>query len=264
VAHEVRNPLASIKTSIQMLREELMGDGETPEITTEQVAWSREAIGVVLKEVERLDTIVRDLLLFAKPRQLHRSQANLSEICERVLGLLQAQCVETNVVVHRVYEETPLLWIDIGQMEQVLWNIFMNAIQAMSDGGVLTVSCHVVPHEMAFASVQIPSPPSPSRESRMMEYSGQGNSPEWLELTISDTGMGIPPEQLERIFQPFFTTKAHGIGLGLAITKRLIEDHGGTIKAEGQFGYGTTVSIRLPITKNVNEGQSDYSKVVED
>ncbi len=70
---------------------------------------------------------------------------------------------------------------------------------------------------------------------------------QWLELTVSDTGPGIAPDQAERIFQPFFTTKAHGIGLGLAITRRLVEDHGGYIRVGGQFGYGATISVRLPL-----------------
>jgi signal transduction histidine kinase len=72
-------------------------------------------------------------------------------------------------------------------------------------------------------------------------------------MAISDTGMGIPPEQIGRIFQPFFTTKAHGIGLGLAITRRLVEDHGGYIRVEGHFGYGATIIVRLPVIEGNNE-----------
>ena len=98
-----------------------------------------------------------------------------------------------------------------------LFNLYMNALQAMPDGGVLTISCQAVPG--------------------------------WLEFSVSDTGVGIPPDQFERIFQPFFTTKAHGIGLGLPITRRLIEDHHGQLLVESQFGYGTTITVRLPCSE---------------
>ena len=102
-------------------------------------------------------------------------------------------------------------------MEQVLFNIYMNALQAMPDGGILTIGCQAVPS--------------------------------MLEFSVTDTGVGIPPDQLERIFQPFFTTKAHGIGLGLPITRRLIEDHHGQILVESQLGFGTTITVRLPLTE---------------
>jgi len=221
VAHEVRNPLASIKTSMQMLLYDLAersggAPGQSDE-EGEMCEEAQESISVVLKEVERLDTIVRDLLLFAKPRQLHRVACNLSEVSDRVLQLLQAQCEEAGVVVHRVYPEVSLVQVDVGQLEQVLFNLYTNGIQAMPEGGVLTIGCQVMPG--------------------------------WLEWSVSDTGVGIAPDQLERIFQPFFTTKAHGIGLGLPITRRLIEDHRGQLLVGSQFGYGTRITVRLPMVE---------------
>jgi len=219
VAHEVRNPLASIKTTVQMLQYDLLED--TTEQQGDGMRWTsegtRESVSVVLKEVERLDAIVRDLLLFARPRQLHCVPCNLPELSDRVLQFLQPQCVEAGVVVHRLYQAVPPVQVDVAQIEQVLFNLYMNALQAMPDGGVLTISCQAV--------------------------SG------WLEFSVSDTGVGIPPDQLERIFQPFFTTKAHGIGLGLPITRRLIEDHHGQLLVESQFGYGTTITVRLPCSE---------------
>ncbi|HEX4206849.1 MAG TPA: ATP-binding protein [Ktedonobacteraceae bacterium] len=252
VAHEVRNPLASIKTSMQMLKEDLCTENDAETLSNEQVAWAQESVSVALKEVERLDTIVRDLLLFAKPRQLHRASTSLIEMCEQVLKLLQVQCAEANVVVHRVYSELPATWVDVGQMEQVLWNIVMNALQAMPDGGILTVTCRELPAEQALLSATDPPPATQGRfatDAGQPKRRQQAPSPasQWVEVVISDTGMGIPPDQLERIFQPFFTTKAHGIGLGLAITRRLIEDHGGYIRVDGQFGYGTSIAVRLPV-----------------
>ncbi len=236
VAHEVRNPLASIKTSMQMLLSDLecdpslsTGEPEPVAALAERDESIQESIEVVLKEVERLDSIVRDLLLFARPRQLHRAKCDPREISEHVLRMLQGQLAEAHVEVHRVYGEVPPLWADVGQIEQILLNLFVNAIQAMPDGGILTVSSRVVQANLL------------SRDPRF------GLLSQWFELTINDTGVGLTTEQLQRIFQPFFTTKAHGMGLGLPITRRLIEDHGGTIEVESQFGFGTTVQVRFPL-----------------
>ncbi|MFL5699713.1 MAG: ATP-binding protein [Ktedonobacteraceae bacterium] len=258
VAHEVRNPLASIKTSMQMLVDDLGGfaplarkqfaplarkqDEQNPEAAQESVA-------VALKEVERLDAIVRDLLLFARPRQLHCIACNLAELSERVLNIMQAQCAEMGVIIHRVYHAVPVIQVDMAQMEQVLFNLYMNAIQAMPEGGVLTVSCQVIPgNTSTYSDTQ-------GEQDRSFEFGEpigaidvDEYSKSWLELSVSDTGIGIAPDQLERIFQPFFTTKAHGIGLGLPITRRLVEDHRGQLLVESQPGYGTTISVRLPIS----------------
>lgn len=248
VAHEVRNPLASIKTSMQMLMEDLVGsESDSPG----QSEGAQESITVVLKEVERLDTIVRELLLFARPHRLHRVKCHLPELSDHILQLIQAQCMEANVVVHRDYQEVPPIWIDVAQMEQVLLNLYINSLQAMPDGGTLTVSCRVLSSEKSHIQNEVPA----TSEGKVTALS-VGNChtfhgslvQSWLELSASDTGVGIPPDQLERIFQPFFTTKAHGIGLGLAITRRLVEDHGGYIHVEGHPGYGATLSIRLPLT----------------
>jgi PAS domain S-box-containing protein len=261
VAHEVRNPLASIKTAIQMLRDDLAKScflhmesqhrGEP--VRRERENWALESIAVMLKEVERLDTIVRDLLLFARPHQLHRTRSQITELSDQVLSLMEPQIAAANIIVHRLYEDIPPLWVDSGQMEQILLNLFMNAIQAMPKGGILTVTCRCTPseynNEKSYLAAKTltetsysSSPPLQSQERQQTHVVQQ-----WLELVVSDTGVGIAIEKLEKIFQPFYTTKAHGIGLGLPITRRLIEDHGGQIRIESQLGYGATVSIRLPL-----------------
>lgn len=228
VAHEVRNPLASIKTSMQMLLDDLAED--TPRVggnsEVEQVDGMRDSVRVVLKEVERLDSIVRDLLLFSKPRSLHRVQCNVVEVCERVLSLLATRCAEVGVVVHHVYLNAPPTLVDIAQLEQVLLNLCINALQAMSEGGILTISCQI-------------------RQGTATDLLTRVRN--GLEIMVSDTGTGIAQDQIERIFQPFYTTKAHGIGLGLPISRRLIEDHHGTLSVESQPGYGATFTIQLPL-----------------
>jgi len=249
VAHEVRNPLASIKTSMQLLKDDLAEDG------TEQYAQedgkssvneeAQESVTVVLKEVERLDAIVRDLLLFARPRQLHCVDCNLRGLSDHVLKVMQSRCAELGVTIQRAYQDVPQVFVDIAQMEQVLFNLYTNALQAMTDGGVLSVSCQVVYTEKAThlpirhakeVAIEFGTPIGFYRDQQR-----------WLELEVSDTGVGITAEQLKRIFQPFFTTKAHGIGLGLPITRRLVEDHHGHLLVKSQPGHGATFSVRLPI-----------------
>ncbi|MBO0796021.1 MAG: PAS domain S-box protein, partial [Ktedonobacteraceae bacterium] len=238
VAHEVRNPLASIKTSMQLLGDELFNTQPAPEQEDTSAEWARESIAVVLKEVERLDAIVRDLLLFARPYRLHRVRCDLLELSDRVLKLLQSQCLEVGVTVHRLYELLPPLWVDIAQIEQVLLNLYMNALQAMPDGGILTIACRRIttPRDTRTRRTHERSEPASQQETEAQRMTSPlpeavpSPSPSppatgWVEISVSDTGMGIAPEHRERIFQPFFTTKAHGIGLGLPITRRLVEDH---------------------------------------
>lgn len=263
VAHEVRNPLAAIKTSMQMLRDDLDG---IPALQAPPGA--QEEISVVLKEVERLDGIVRDLLLFARPRQLHLMEHDLGELCARILHFLHPQCEERGVRVHLGRQDSPVVQIDVAQIEQVLMNIFLNALQAMPDGGTLSIACQVLrsPGEQEPPSLKQfrqahelrPSLALNEMPNKQSEQYGARDQQAWLELAISDTGVGIAQDALERIFQPFYTTKAHGIGLGLPITRRLIEDHQGYILVESQLGYGTTISIRLPVSQQALKAQKLY------
>lgn len=237
VAHEVRNPLASIKTSIQMLMDDLTDDDEqgTVQEVPSRVELAQESTTVMLKEVERLDSIVRDMLLFAKPRQLHRSTCNIIALSDHVLQLMQKRYTDAQVHIHRVYEVVPALYVDTGQIEQVLFNLYTNALQAMPEGGELTVTCRMM---------------AQTSEPRLKHAA---EPQQWLVFTVADTGVGISPDALKRIFQPFFTTKAHGIGLGLPITRRLIEDHGGTLSVESQLGKGTIMTVCLPLLASTVE-----------
>ncbi len=242
VAHEVRNPLASIKTSMQMLLDDLTGDGAGMAgksgvgLVDDDML---DSVRVVLKEVERLDSIVRDLLLFSRPRSLHPVECNVVDICERVLSLIVARCSEAGIFVHRAYLDVPPVLVDIAQLEQVLLNLCINAVQAMREGGILTLSCQVR---------QMPTSNAP------------GRAASWLEITVSDTGPGIAVDQVDHIFQPFYTTKAHGIGLGLPISRRLVEDHHGILSVESRPGFGATFSISLPLPEEPLHEQEDTDR----
>jgi signal transduction histidine kinase len=148
--------------------------------------------------------------------------------------------------VNRIYHDIPVIHIDESQMEQVFFNLYMNALQAMPDGGTLTITCQVICTGSAHSTQ------SQKRDGGLpiaigIPIGASTAQQHWLEVSVSDTGVGLAPEQLERLFQPFFTTKAHGIGLGLPITRRLVEDHRGYLLVESQPGYGATFSVRLPI-----------------
>ena len=289
VAHEVRNPLASIKTSIQLLRDDLVqnenlaehetGSETSSEGTGLQFDWAKESVAVILKEVERLDTIVHELLLFAKPHRLHRARCTIQDLIDHVLAVLERQCCEANVEVHRVYENVASIWLDTDQIEQVLLNLCLNAMQAMPDGGILTVVCQRISAEQAIYDTAGTECPATQRPSGSLgtaasayawlidQHASQKESrvEHWLEIMIRDTGVGISNDQLEHIFQPFYTTKAHGIGLGLAITRRLVEDHGGYLRVESQFGYGTTMAVRLPfVTDETMQDDGQEKAFVED
>jgi len=234
VAHEVRNPLASIKTSIQMLMDDLVDDVEQEGGQPSRVDMAQESTLVMLQEVERLDAIVRDMLLFAKPRQLHRATCDLLALSDHVLHLMQAQYAAARVTIERDYATVPALWVDMGQLEQVLFNLYTNALQATAEGGTVTIACRMVEEQGP-------------RQKQYVE------AQHWLELAVTDTGVGISADALERIFQPFFTTKAHGIGLGLPITRRFIEDHGGVLQVKSCVGQGTTMTVRLPVLVQAQE-----------
>jgi signal transduction histidine kinase len=139
------------------------------------------------------------------------------DINEVVQEALSRATVPGNVeVVSQLDGKLPIILADPDQLAQVFGNIILNAVQAMPEGGRLLVKSEVP-------------------------------TPEWAAVSFADTGIGIPEENLGKLFEPLFTTKAKGIGLGLAVTKTLVEGHGGTIEVESQAGEGTTFSVRLPI-----------------
>ena len=208
-AHEVRNPINNISTGIQLVASRLGDDHPM-----------RPALDRVHKECNRLDQLMRDVLLFARPLELRMEPVDLQVFLETVLSRWSPRLSQAEIYLHREIErDLPPVQLDPRAFEQVLVNLISNAIQAMAEGGTLSVKAHQAPGEPARSMV---------------------------ELQVADTGPGIPAEQLSRIFDPFFTTKREGTGLGLAISRRIVAAHKGSIRAEAFPGAGTLFTLRLP------------------
>ncbi len=173
--------------------------------------------GVIVSEVARLEELLNDLLDMARPRPLHLQLESLGEIADHSLLLAEADLRAVGAVVERDFApDLPLAPLDRSRLLQVLLNIIRNGAQAMPNGGTLRVSTRKLDDE-------------------------------WIEVSVRDSGIGISPKALKEVFNPFFSTKVSGSGLGLPVTKRIIADHGGRIDVQSQEGMGTTFSFALPL-----------------
>jgi two-component system sensor histidine kinase PilS (NtrC family) len=208
IAHEIRNPLAAMRGSIQMLRSEMDGD-------TEQV----QLMEIILRESDRLNKIVADYLNYARPRPAELKNVDISALVADTFKLLRNSSEIGDG--HTLKEELPgrpaIVSGDPEQLKQVCWNITRNALKAMPEGGTFRISLTEVD------------------ENR------------WR-LSFTDTGCGMSPEQVERLFEPFTSTTG-GTGLGLSIVYQIIRDHSGTINVRSRQGEGTTITIELPVSR---------------
>jgi PAS domain S-box-containing protein len=242
VAHEIRNPLAGIGASAQLLNERLGADEN-----------HRRLIELILDEVARLDRIVESMLQFARPPEPRLRLAPLEAVLDRALGLLaeEAETAGVTIETHSA-RDLPRIWIDTDQIEQVALNLARNALQAMEEsGGSLTLTLRRVsrPRYVRVRSGR-------RREDRGGVQPAEGPLQDWVELEIRDTGHGIPPEELDRIFNPFYTTRKRGTGLGLAISEAIVREHGGMITVQSRPGHGTTVLVDLPEDKRQSQRRS--------
>jgi PAS domain S-box-containing protein len=207
-AHEVRNPINNISTGVQLVASRL---GEShPQY---------EALGRIRAECVRLDQLMSDVLFYARPLQLKMDSLDLAELLQRVITRWVPRFNQTGTRCHTSFDpDVPLASADPRTLERVIVNLISNALEAMTDGGTLSIS--IVPVGSA--------------ENGM------------IELKVADTGPGIPSDKINRIFDPFFTTKKDGTGLGLAISRRIITAHKGTIQVESFPDAGTVFTIHLP------------------
>jgi two-component system sensor histidine kinase PilS (NtrC family) len=212
IAHEIRNPLASISGSIQVLRKEL-------QLSEEQ----RLLMDIVLRESERLNGIITSFLAYARPQRFAITRLDLGRILRDAVVLLRnsgdladGHAIEASTPPDAVWYEA-----DEGQIRQVVWNLASNGLRAMPRGGRLRLAL---------------------TQEWPLDATGQGS----VVLVVEDQGVGIPPEELDHIFQPFHGSFAKGSGLGLAIVHRIVTDYHGEIQVTSRPGAGTTVRVRLP------------------
>ncbi|MBN1350255.1 PAS domain S-box protein [candidate division KSB1 bacterium] len=224
IAHEIRNPLAGIKTMAQTLEEEI-----------EQNDSRREYTSRIIRQVNRLDELLRTFFSYARPRQPIRKFYRLQEIVHEVYMLLESRFSSHNIEFISEYDKNlPLVYVDFQQIQQVFFNLILNAIDAMQDGGHLQIIAK--PVETIIYAV----------DRRKKPYLGKRNSSIFVEVKVDDTGSGITSEDLEAIFDPFFTTKPQGTGLGLSIVHRIVEEHEGEIRVKSEINKGTSFTLLLP------------------
>ncbi|HDS01092.1 MAG TPA: PAS domain-containing sensor histidine kinase, partial [candidate division Zixibacteria bacterium] len=204
IAHEIKNPLGSIKGASQILKDDSLSDEEKHEFAE-----------MIEKEADRLDFVVKDFLSYARPSPSRFSEIDLREILNSAYKQLKYQARDSNIEINMDFDEVPSIKADPDKLRQVFLNILLNSFQAMPDGGKIEIKCL---HDNGDAVI-----------------------------IIRDNGIGIPVQDLDKIYDPFYTTKSRGSGLGLATTKAIIEEHNGAIKADSARGEGTTFKISLPI-----------------
>jgi len=220
MAHELRNPLGAISNAAYLLH--LFIEKPEPDVA--------EALQILDFEVRNSDRIINSLLDFARPSPSIAHRMDVNAAVEEALS--RADLPANVEVVRELDESQPHAVADPEHLRQALGNIMRNAVQAMPEGGRLAVNSERCGGELP-------------------------DTGQWVQVAVSDTGVGIPPENLDRLFEPLFTTKAKGIGLGLALCKMLVEASGGTIEAQspstfpkaGEAGKGSTFTVRLPVSR---------------
>jgi len=217
IAHEIRNPLASISASVQLIAED-RGIAEK----------DRNLLEIVLRETDRLNELITDFLIYARPTQPVKTEIFFHQLVSELLALLATDPRFDKVEIRNICENCIAVIADIDQLKQVLWNLMVNAADALPLNGCITIDARVVDgHELARGLTTM------------------------AQISVTDNGCGIDGENLERVFEPFFTTKQGGTGLGLATVYRIIEAHGGRILVDSSKGKGTTFTLLLPVIQKV-------------
>ncbi|MDE2179960.1 MAG: HAMP domain-containing protein [candidate division NC10 bacterium] len=215
IAHEIRNPLNFINLSIDHLQSRFSPtDPRLREEFTYLVSW-------VKSEIHRLNTMITNFLTYGKPLKLQPRPCDLTSLLYDVVKMASGRAVEQGIEIDcGSLDALPMALVDAEQIRTCFVNVLVNAFQAMPSGGKLAITA------------------------RLVNGTGSGG---WIEVRFQDTGCGIASEDLPKVFEPYFTTKEVGIGLGLALTKKIVEEHGGAIALDSVRDHGTVVSIRLPV-----------------
>ncbi len=233
LAHEVKNPLSSIKTIIQVLHEKAVGE-------------EAEDLRIVLHEIDRLNTVLEKLLTFARPTTTEFESIKVPEIVQEVIDLLKHQARKSNIKIDfRVANNLPEIRTKKQLIRDIVFNLVFNAAQAMPEGGRILIELKEM-KRLKRSDVEKDDYISPAVK-------------KWIQLRISDTGPGIPKERLNKIFDPFYTTKTVGTGLGLAIVKRNVAELNGHLKVRSKENKGAEFIISLPVVGAKVELQEEYA-----
>lgn len=210
VAHEIGNPLNSLNIHLQLMERELSS------LPSENAERLRQDLGVARDEIARLDRIISQFLRAIRPAKPDLQRVSINDVVTETLKLLEREIADRDILVEQeLGADIPRSLVDRAQLKQAFYNLVRNALQAMRAGGILRIRTEATDNHLV--------------------------------ISFLDTGHGISAEQMGRIFEPYYTTKTDGSGLGLMIVQRIVRDHGGTIDVESDAGRGTTVRIKLPI-----------------
>jgi len=214
LAHEIRNPLSTIKTSAEMLHKSVDAGS----------AVSRELAGFISSEVDRTNALVTRFLDFARPLVLHLEKTEITEVIDEAEAEVEKHTPPLDVSIYKNYSpDIPAFLLDRQLIERVLYNLLLNAAQASPPQGSVTVKTRQI---------------------------GDTGVDDRVEISVIDRGAGIAPKDRESIFNPFFTTKSSGVGLGLAIVSKIVDEHGGEITVESEPGAGSVFHVLLPVREN--------------
>jgi signal transduction histidine kinase len=238
IAHEVRNPLNSISLIIDHLGAQFASGGPS-----ERDEFTR-LTSIIKQEIHRLNAMIETFLKYGKPLELKRLPTDIRTLLDEVLEVAAQKAQSQRIRVERDYAAAlPDLWVDGPHIKTCFLNLVLNAVQAItSDGGTLAVTARRVDGSMSQrVDSSEPTDPIDQLTTRPID-----SSDGWVEIQFQDTGVGIAPEDLARVFEPYFTTKEVGIGLGLALTKQILEQHGARIELSSEPGKGTLALIQFP------------------
>lgn len=225
IAHDLRNALSTVKMTLQILNRRYKDNVDGVE---------KEHCAMGLEQVRYMEDVVRDMLSYARPDRLQHQWEDVNKIIEGALTMVTSYVSAKNInVVHRENQHLPKVYCDRVKILQVLQNLFANAIQALPEGGALTVKTHLVLNDAT----------------------------PLIEISIRDDGKGMDSQTLKNIFEPFFTTNAKGTGLGLAIVKRIIDQHKGEINVQSALGEGSEFRIILPTETDLMESNDDVTAI---
>jgi two-component system NtrC family sensor kinase len=225
IAHELNNPLQAVQNCLHLTLNRKLAEEK-----------QRHYLTLAQEEVERLIDIVSRMLDFYRPSRGQRSPTDVNAIIENVLALAAKKLQRGNVTVYRqLARDLPFIHVVADQIKQVFLNMVINAIEAMPRGGELIITSR-------------------------LENGKEQQKKDWLRVSFADNGMGLTAEELQHIFEPFYTTKARGTGLGLSVSYGIVERHGGHIDVKSIPGKGTLFSVRLPLNFTRGEHNDEINQ----